>query len=239
MRACSMAFRRDGQYTYRAVLTRLFDDPDYQRLSPHARLVLLTARLCDKAGPAAIFRYYPIILAAETGLTLEQLEAALKELKAARYIVLDAAVLWIKNGLRFDPSINLANAKHYKAVTRWINDLPRTATVARFRKYYNLEGPPHSPSKGLARALTSPDPDPDPDPEPDPDPDPEPVARRDRERAEIRRSLSLSSPETAEHPSVRGAPRGDAEMAGPLAGDLEALMARIKARVDARRRDAP
>ena len=55
---------------YRSVFSRLFDDPDYQKLSQRARHLLLTARQCRSAGPAAIFRYYPETLAHQTGLTI-------------------------------------------------------------------------------------------------------------------------------------------------------------------------
>jgi hypothetical protein len=175
-----MAYRRDGKFTYRAVLTRLFDDPDYQRLSPSARLVLLTARLCEAAGPAAIFRYYPASLTAQTGLTLEQLEAALEELAAGNWVRRDAHLLWVRNGLRFDPSLSLRDQKHTTAVQRWLSNLPQTILIRSFRRYYKLQGPSKGPSKGHRRALYCPEPDPEPEPDSPPkvphSNDPQPLA---------------------------------------------------------------
>ena len=79
-----------------------FDDPDFQRLTPFARLVLVVLRLCAQAGPAVIFRYYPAVLC-QTGLSAPEFEAALEELEqpAPRqpWIYRESVVVWVRNGL--------------------------------------------------------------------------------------------------------------------------------------------
>jgi hypothetical protein len=126
---------------YRSVFSRLFDDPDYQKLSQRARHLLLTARQCRSAGPAAIFRYYPETLAHQTGLTMAQVKAALEELEAGGWLIYDEAVLWVRNGLRFDPSMTLANEKHRKAISSGLDRLPKSPVVLKFCDYYKIAYP--------------------------------------------------------------------------------------------------
>lgn len=123
---------------YRGVYSSLPDDPDFQRLSPNARLVFYTCRLCAQAGPAAIFRYYPELLIVQTGLKAPQLEAALQELERETWILREGVVLWVRNGLRHDPNVRLANPKHRKGVMRALESLPHLNIVLRFCDYYQI-----------------------------------------------------------------------------------------------------
>jgi hypothetical protein len=144
---------------YRGIYSALPDDPDFQRLSPHARLVLYTCRLCAQAGPAAIFRYYPQLLSAQTGLPPRHLERALQELEtpplsAPPWIIREGPILWVRNGLRHDPNVKLADHKHRTAIDRAISSLPNLPIVARFCQYYEITSPfqgppPQGPSKAL------------------------------------------------------------------------------------------
>ena len=131
---------------HRGVYGALFDDPDFQTLTSDARLVLLTVRLCAQAGPAAIFRYYLELLACQTGMPQERVAAALAELAESPsedhpWIVYDKAIVWVRNGLRHDPTMRLANRKHAEAVRRAVAGLPRHDIVAMFCDYYGLAKP--------------------------------------------------------------------------------------------------
>ena len=137
----------DRRGVNRGLFSALFDDRDYQRLPAEARLVLLTARLCKQAGPGVIFRYYPEVLAHQTGLTLRRVEAAVDALKAARFADLEDGVLWIRNGLRYDPNLRLSDPKHLKSVARSLADLPRAEIVLRFCDYYHIARPFEAPSE--------------------------------------------------------------------------------------------
>jgi hypothetical protein len=142
---------------YRGIFSAMLDDPDYQRLTPDARLVLLTLRLCAQAGAAAIFRFYTPVLAEQTGLVSDDVEKALVELASSPsteepWVFREGPVAWVRNGLRYDPNLRLADPKHRKSVERAVQDLPRLAIVARFCEYYELASPFDDSTEGLGRA---------------------------------------------------------------------------------------
>lgn len=132
---------------YRGVFSSLADDPDFQRLSPHARLVFYTVRLCKQAGPAAIFRYYLAVLMAQTGLSARALDGALGELERGSWIEREGVILWVRNGLRYDPHVRVRDPKHRKAITRHLAELPKLMIVLRFCDYYEIERPFEDPSR--------------------------------------------------------------------------------------------
>ncbi|MBI3030247.1 MAG: hypothetical protein HYY64_12110 [Candidatus Rokubacteria bacterium] len=136
---------------YRGIFSALLDDPDFQSLSPKARHVFLTLRLCAQAGPACIFRFYAAVLREQTGLETEEIEKALVELQAGRWILREGPVLWLRNALRHDPFVRLADPKHRKAVERWIAGLPKVGLVVSFCDYYQIERPFDDPSETLGR----------------------------------------------------------------------------------------
>jgi uncharacterized phage protein (TIGR02220 family) len=126
---------------FRGVSSVLFDDPDYQRLSTAARCLLVTLRLCRDAGPAAIFEYATDKLMRQTGLGPRPLETAFQALEADRWIEREYPIVWIRNGLRYDPLVRLPDPRHKAAVLRSIYLLPRLRIVARFCEYYEIVGP--------------------------------------------------------------------------------------------------
>lgn len=132
---------------YRGLHSSLFDDPDYQLLSADARLVLLTARLCRDAGPAVIFRYYPELLCRQTGLSRSRFDKALEGLAKDNWIYSDGVVLWVRNGLRHDPNLRLADRKHFASVCRQLDGLPTSPLVAKFCDYYGITRPSEGPSE--------------------------------------------------------------------------------------------
>lgn len=165
--------RRRG--LYRGIYSALLDHPDYQTLSSPARLTLLTLRLCTQNTVASIFRYYASVLQTQTGLPLPTLETTLAELAAEGWIEREGVVVWIRNGLRYDPNIRLADPKHEIAVSRAIAALPRCDLVIKFCDYYKIARPFQGPSKGLAGPLDDPSP---PSTTPSPTPSPTPSSER-------------------------------------------------------------
>lgn len=133
---------------YRGIYSSLPDDPEFQQLSSDARLVLYTCRLCRAAGPAAIFRYYPELLMIQTGLTSKALARAFEGLERGGWIMREGVVLWVKNGLRYDPSIRLADTKHRKSVERAVFSLPKLQIVLTFCDYYGITRPFQGPTEG-------------------------------------------------------------------------------------------
>lgn len=141
---------------YRGIFSSLIDDPDYQKLSSDARLVLLTLRLSAQAGAAAIFRVYVAVLAEQTGLESRDVEKALAELATSPssekpWVVQEGPVVWVRNALRYDPNIRLADPKHVKSIERAVAALPRLAIVANFCRYYQIASPFDGSGEGLGR----------------------------------------------------------------------------------------
>lgn len=139
---------------YRGLYSSLLDDPDYQRLSSHGRLVLLTLRLSAQAGAAAIFRVYRGVIAEQTGLEPCEVETAFAELARTPapekpWIFQEGPVVWVRNALRYDPNIRLADLKHRKSIERAVAALPRLAIVASFCRYYQIASPFDGASEGL------------------------------------------------------------------------------------------
>lgn len=134
---------------YRSVYSVLFDDPDYQALKVPARLLLLTLRQCSDAGPAAIFRYYPEKLSAQTGLALKAIGQALEELQAGQWIAYRYPVVWVRNALRYDPTLSLSNSNHLEHVRRWLLGLPKSPVVVSFCDYYKIVYPFEGDSNGM------------------------------------------------------------------------------------------
>jgi len=135
---------------YRSVYSALLDDIDFQNLSPSSRLLFFTLRLGKQSGPAAIFRYYPAVLAQQTGLRSSQITRSLKQLRDTRWIEYDPEhfVVWVRNALRYDPTMNLAHVKQRLGVERALAELPRCQIVLNFCEYYKIAKPFESLSKG-------------------------------------------------------------------------------------------
>ena len=148
---------------YRGIFSSLIDDPDYQRLTPPARLVLLTLRLCSQAGAAAIFRVYVVLVAEQTGIEVSEVEKALGELASSPsperpWIFRDGPVVWVRNALRYDPNLRLADEKHKKSVERAVAALPRLPIVAKFCRYYEITSPLNGSGESLGSSSEDPSP---------------------------------------------------------------------------------
>jgi hypothetical protein len=151
----------DGRGLFRGLYSAMVEDYDYQALSSAARLVLLTLRVCPQNTAASMLRLYPHVLMAQTGYRLPVLRGAIAALVKGRWIECEGpwellsgpCLVWIRNGLRFDPSLRLADRKHRLAVERALAAFGDTPLVARFREYYGITRPLEDPSKGLRRPL--------------------------------------------------------------------------------------
>jgi hypothetical protein len=136
----------------------MLDSLDFQALSSDGRLTLLVLRLGPAADLGCIFRYYREPIQAQTGLSARRVEAALRELEAnpspdAPWIFRDRRILWIRNGLKYDPGLNLDNENNMAGVARHIQGLPESKVVDAFLAYYPqvatiLDDPPPGPRGG-------------------------------------------------------------------------------------------
>jgi hypothetical protein len=161
--------------TYRATHTALFDDPDYEKLSPEARHVFLALRLGSQSNIACIYRLRLSVLSENTGYPLDTLSVAIKELKSGHWIFYDGQVVWIRNGLRYDPTITLSNPKHKSSIEKAVFGVPKCEIVKMFCDYYGLECPfdTHEILMPMGSDTVSP-----PNPIPIPKPTPKPIPKK-------------------------------------------------------------
>jgi hypothetical protein len=139
---------RRGRGRYRGIYSAMVEDQDFLALSSRARHVLLTLRLGPVANAACLMRVYTSVLAEQTGYRLPQVEGALKELQSRSWIVWERPVVWIRNGLRFDPYLRLADPKHGKAVDEVLRSIGPLPIVAKFCQYYKIAWPFEGPDPG-------------------------------------------------------------------------------------------
>jgi hypothetical protein len=121
---------------YRAIYTVLIDSPEYLKLKPGGRLMLFVLKL--RLGPSGI-GVIPAMLAnlsEASGMTAVQTSDALSELEGGDWIRTEGNIVWIVNGLKYEPSISSKNINHRASVISYLKSLPRLKIVDDFRRYY-------------------------------------------------------------------------------------------------------
>lgn len=151
---------RGGRYRSWRVAT--WADPDFQALTPSAKLVLLALSTGSLSNLAGVTFYYPEALERETGLTGEVIEAAMGELEkrpspARSFVVRDLGVVWLRDQLRSDPAREgdpeIRNPQHRTAIENILASLPRdSVAVKKFRDSYHFRS--HTPSPRPPRRAT-------------------------------------------------------------------------------------
>lgn len=130
---------------YRAILA----SRKFSTLSPSGKLAFYTLKL--RLGFAQIDRQgsWPIELADLTGLSVAEATAAISELCEADIARFDGKVLWIVDGLRWDPSMaGNVSPTVAQGIERHVAGLPTCAITDEFRLHYpNIFGPPAAPPK--------------------------------------------------------------------------------------------
>ena len=134
---------------YQGVYSALIEDSDFLALSPAARHVFLTIRLCPQNTRASLFRLHPGVLATHTGYTLGVLRRTVAELVTGRWIECEGpweslsgpVLVWIRNGLRYDPSNPLGNVNHRTGIAYDLTAFGASPLVARFCDYYKIPMP--------------------------------------------------------------------------------------------------
>src|SRR5688572_23996241 len=90
---------------YRAVTAALLDDPEFQKLPSHTRLVYIA--LTATLGPSGIEERYPAALTQEilprVGGTARKVVKALDELEAGGWIDREGRLFWCVRQLADDP----------------------------------------------------------------------------------------------------------------------------------------
>lgn len=121
----------------RAIYVAVTDDPDFLSLSRDAKLLWYTLKM--RMGASGIDAIYPGQLADLTGISYDAVDGVLSELEGARWIVRERNVVWLRNGLRFDPYMSTGNRRHLSAVCGHLSGLPKYNIINEFCSYYNID----------------------------------------------------------------------------------------------------
>jgi len=147
--------------SYRSLYTCIQDDPEFQTLSSDARLVFYTLKFSPLGNVAGIFVYHTEAGVTHSGLPRSRFEAALKRLQEGRWVVRQGPIVWIRNGLRFEPGYSMADPNKKRGIEKLLSGLPPLAILDEFAESYTCEAP-RGPLRSPPRALPGPSPGPPP-----------------------------------------------------------------------------
>jgi len=183
------------------------DSPEFQELSKDAALLLYTLKVT--MGPAGIDVLYDDQLCERSRLSLEELGPARQELIAGGWLTVERRVHWLRNGLRFEPTMSLKNANHRKSVQDHLGSLPKQPIVNEFASHYDLDAPfpklssiedknrgTEGDRDGMRMPIGITEPEPDTDTEPDTEPEAAGPSK-EHEEADGVAALASTYPEAA------------------------------------------
>ena len=122
---------------YRPIYSAIIREPDFQALSQDARMLWFVLKL--SLGPSGIGIMYDDELRELSGV--DDVESARNELVAGQWLVLEARIHWLRNGLRYEPNIRMSHEKHRTSIERHLASLPRLNIILDFASYYELTPP--------------------------------------------------------------------------------------------------
>lgn len=198
----------DGRGIYRAIYCSIWDDVDFRKLTSDEKLVFLNLRTSPLTNMPAIYPYYVEAIEKQTGLDQDRILKSLKTLCSTNWIVIEEGIVWIKKGLKFDPSIVLTNEKHMTAIKNIILSLPKLQIVKDFVDFYRIPIPyaiPHTIGyipKNSMWNIQDPDPDPDPEPEKEPEKEKEEEYEEKEKQTKVN-PLFLSKEEDQPQPQIQ------------------------------------
>jgi len=134
---------------YRGIYAVLLDTGDFQSLPERARHLLITLKLTRLNNLASIYVLDEggiLTISKQTGIGVKAIHGLLKVLQDTHWIAIEYPLVWVVNGLRYEPSISLSNENHRKAVHNVLKNLPKLPIVHKFCDYYGLAYPFDTPS---------------------------------------------------------------------------------------------
>jgi hypothetical protein len=128
---------REDRGEYRSIYVSMIDSPEYLSLSAEARAILWPMKM--KLGRAGIDVFYLEGLPRASGYPSDVCEKAVRELVSTKWLVVQGSLIWLRNGLRFDPSDPLASPNGRKGIVNFLRTLPKWPIINEFVRYYRLE----------------------------------------------------------------------------------------------------
>lgn len=122
---------------YRAIHAAIITEPEFLSLSVPAKCLWFVLKL--KLGMSGI-NHLPAHqhqLRQLSGMTLQMIAKAKNELRP-HWLLWEGDILWLRNGLRWEPKISLDNDNHRKGVLNHLSGLPAQPIVKAFCDYYEL-----------------------------------------------------------------------------------------------------
>ncbi len=124
---------------YRPIYSVLQDSDEFKVLSKDGKLLWYGLKLT--LGASGIGVLFDDQIAERSGINLNELQPARRELVSGGWIEVEGRTHWLRNGLMFEPNLSLANANHRASVERYLRGLPKLSIVNRFASYYDLALP--------------------------------------------------------------------------------------------------
>lgn len=142
---------------YASVYSTILDSPEYEALSRDAADVWWAFKFCPENNQPGVFVFFNEQVGHRAKVPMERVQAAIRELEAARWIQTEGRWVWIRNHLKFDPTYAPDNANHVKGLLKKVDALPATRLVADFVRYYKSIGyipkTYRHPSESLPKAI--------------------------------------------------------------------------------------
>lgn len=138
--------------------TSFWSDPDVLELSGIARAVYVWAFTNQRCGMAGVYKVAKAAMQLETGWTTEQLDAALAELEAGRFLFFDGRVMWVRARVK---RLRTKSPSIAKAIRNDLDAIGDHPFIDSFRDEYAssgwlLEGPTQAPREPYATPSTPP-----------------------------------------------------------------------------------
>jgi hypothetical protein len=126
---------------FRSIHTVIVDGPDFQALSPGAKLVWYTLKMT--LGPSGIDVVPALVatLVERTGADEGQIKKALAQLEANGWVRVERNVVWMIEALRHEPAFSLTNQGHRAKIRAHLSGLPHLAILDAFRAHYGFADP--------------------------------------------------------------------------------------------------
>ena len=142
---------------YRPIYSRIVDDLDFQALSVDAKLVWYTLRVCPECGPVGVFRFYPALFVARTGLSASKFDAAISLLEASRYVIISSGYIYLRNAMRFEPNYRPSDdEKHRKNLFSQLEPISHLDIVWMLLEDNGIDIPEGWENKGHRRVIEGP-----------------------------------------------------------------------------------
>lgn len=133
--------RENSRGEFRSVHRVIVDTPDFIALGAHGQAVWWQLKMRLGASGIDAFPAAEAVLSEVTGSSLEEVRAAIEALISGRWLDREGTVFWLRNALRYEPSLTLTNDNHRTAVSNHLRTLPKLTIVGRFARYYGLTPP--------------------------------------------------------------------------------------------------